>query len=439
MMGEERLKPETVYVLGAGFSYEAGVPLQSQILERIRDLDPLSAPSLLSEIFAECQGRSIAFISRIFEQVPNPRLEDIFTLIDQSVQHRNYCVGYNWQEIEVIRRALLNAIVHLFHSGESAIPPDKNKLYKEIAAFLIERRVKAGQKNHPFSVISLNWDCLLENAIYWCLDQYAITGVDVDYCCYTTPLQGLHGEKTEHVPSIQQKAVGLYNLKVMKLHGSINCVICPNCNRLYAGLHAPIEWMEEYLANKTCPRCSKVMSLSPEGDAIGPILEPLLISPTFLKELNNTHIQMIWHNAYVDLCEAKEVVFIGYSLPEADYHLRTLLKRAIRRGTKITTVLIDQDNPTAGCPPHIKDKYAASRYRAFFGSEPTITIRPDGTSGYFRSQIGARTYENRLESVRQMLAPGQATPTEKNELGGEGSGESPVARQNGLPGRGPLV
>ena len=407
-MGEERLKPETVYVLGAGFSYEAGVPLQSQILERIKDLDPLSAPSLLSEMFAECQGRSIAFVNRIFEQVANPRLEDIFTLIDQAVQHRNYCVGYDWQEIEAIRRALLNAIVHLFHSEESAIPSNKKELYREIAAFLVEERVKAGQENHPFSIVSLNWDCILESAFYWCLDQHAITGVDVDYCCYTTPLRGPDGEKARHVPSIQQKAVGLYNLKLMKLHGSINCVICPNCNRLYAGLHAPIEWTEEYLANKICPRCRTVVVPSLKGDAVGPILEPLLISPTFLKELKDTHIQMIWHNAYVDLCEAKEVVFIGYSLPEADYHVRTLLKRAIRRDAKLTAVLIEQDTPPANCPPHIQDKYAASRYRAFFGPEPSITIRSDGTSGYFKTRTGAKSLADRMANVKEMLAQDKA-------------------------------
>jgi len=408
MRDEEQLKPETVYVLGAGSSYDAGVPLQSEILQRIKDLDPLSAPSVLTDAFAECQGRSIAFINRIFERVPNPRLEDIFTLIDQSIQHKNYCVGYNWQEVEVIRRALLSAIVHLFHINESRTPPAKNGLYRKIAAFLIEERVEAGQQNHPFSIISLNWDCVLENAIYWCLDEHEIGNVDVDYCCYTTPLQGPGGQEAKHVPSLQQKAVGLYNIKLMKLHGSINCVVCPNCNRLYAGLHAPAEWMEEYLVNKICPRCARVVPYSQDGRQGGPILEPLLITPTFLKELGDTHIQMVWHNAYVDLCEAKKVIFIGYSLPEADYHLRTLLKRAIRHDAEITAVLTERDNPPADCPAHIRDKYAASRYRAFFGSEPRITVRSDGMRGYFHRDLDAKNWTDRLTNVKDMIT--QAKP-----------------------------
>ena len=404
MTDEEELRPETVYVLGAGFSCDAGVPLQPDILSGIRKLGLLDLPRVLSEEFVDAQNKIFDFIGRIFETAPDPRLEDVFTLIDQSIQRKNHCLGYNWQDLEVVRSALLDAIVLLFHAKQDLMASADRDFYDSVAAFLIEQRIAAGQESHPFSIISLNWDCILENAIYRCLDQYGITEVDVDYCCYTTPLQGPQGQKAKHVPSVQQKAKGLYNIKLMKLHGSINCVICPNCNRLYVGLHAPSEWMEEYLLNKICPRCARTAPHSQEGKRQGPILEPLLISPTFLKELSNTHIQMVWDNAYVDLCEAQRVIFIGYSLPEADYHLRTLLKRAIRHDAQITAVLTERDAPLSDCPAHIRDKYAASRYRAFFGSEPRVTVRSDGMKGYFRRDIEAKTLADRLANIRNLLS-----------------------------------
>ena len=400
IMGHTKLRPEIVYVLGAGFSYNAGVPLQSEILQRIKNLDPLSTPSVFSDMFAESQGRSISFINRIFEAVPNPRLEDVFTLIDQSISHKNYCAGFNWQELEVVRKALFNAIVLLFHTHESRISPKAQKLYRSIAGYFIEERVKAGQKEHPFSIISLNWDCVLENAIYWFLDQCGGNKVDIDYCCYTTPLEGT----SRHTHSINQKAVGLFNTKFIKLHGSVNCVLCPNCNRLYTGLGAPRELLEEYIAGKICPRCHSVRDVTGIATSSGPELESLIISPTFIKEFNNAHIQMIWHNAYIDLCEAKKVVFIGYSLPEADYHLRTLLKRAIRKDAEVIVVLTKKDNPPVHCDEHIREKYAASRYRAFLGSGIQIKFEFGGVKSYFRKEVESERIDQRIKRLRRLLA-----------------------------------
>ena len=400
MTDNTQLAPKIVYVLGAGFSHDAGVPLQAEILEHIRNLDPLSTPSLLSDMFAECQGRSIGFVARIFEEVPNPRLEDVFTLIDQSVQRKNYCMGYSWQELELVRRSLLNAIVLLFHTSEEQNASSAADLYHSIAAHFIEERLKAGQKSHPFSIVSSNWDCVLENAIYACLEQCEGSQADIDYCCYTTPLEGT----TRHTPSINQKALGLYNIKVMKLHGSVNCVLCPNCSRLYAGLGAPRQTVAEYIGGKVCPRCSRIIVKTKSDGPQGPILEPLIISPTLLKEFDNAHIQMIWHNAYVDLCEAERIVFIGYSLPEADYHLRTLLKRAIRSDAQITVVLTEKDKPPQNCEAHVQQKYAASHYTAFFGQEPRVKFEFGGVQAYFRPLLESKTLSDRIASLRELFA-----------------------------------
>ena len=397
MNDHTQLAPEIVYVLGAGFSYDAGVPIQSEILSGIRRFQLLDLPASLSSNFLTAQTEISSFIERIFERVPNPRLEDVFTLIDQSIQRRNFCIGYSWQQLEVVRSALLNAIVLLFHAREEQVPAAAQDLYHETAAYLVEERLKAGQQNHPFSIVSLNWDCVLENAIYWCLDQCEGRKADIDYCCYTTPLEGT----TRHTPSIYQKAIGLYNIKFMKPHGSVNCVLCPNCNRLYSGLGATRKSLEKYVAGKVCPRCRRIIMQAETEGPKEPILEPLIISPTFLKEFDNAHIQMIWHNAYVDLCEARKIVFIGYSLPEADYHLRTLLKRAIRPDAQITVVLIEKDKPPQQCEAHVRQKYAASHYTAFFGQEPRVKFEFGGVQAYFRPFLEDKTLSDRIAFLEE--------------------------------------
>src|SRR5262249_4788012 len=52
-----------------------------------------------------------------------------------------------------------------------------------------------------------------------------------------------------------------------------------------------------------------------------------LCPPTFFKVMSNFHLQQVWRKAEQCLMEAKRIVFCGYSLPDADMHIKYLLKR----------------------------------------------------------------------------------------------------------------
>jgi len=57
---------------------------------------------------------------------------------------------------------------------------------------------------------------------------------------------------------------------------------------------------------------------------------------------------MIWNNAGFDLCEANRIVFLGYSLPAADFEFRyLLLKHVARRGkeVKVRVLIWDKEKP----------------------------------------------------------------------------------------------
>jgi hypothetical protein len=47
--------------------------------------------------------------------------------------------------------------------------------------------------------------------------------------------------------------------------------------------------------------------------------------PTYIKDLSNPQYKVIWQNAGIEIAEADKLVFIGYSLPSADYEMRQLL------------------------------------------------------------------------------------------------------------------
>ena len=370
---------KTVYFLGAGFSFEASVPLQSQILDNIRNMEFGSLPEKLQNYCYEHQGRTISFVNRIFSESHNPALEDVFTLLDESISNHRYCLGYEPYILEQIRRSFYCIIVALFLAHEEKIRKKTLSFYENISQYLIKQRLDMGLNSHSFSIISSNWDCIFDNSLYRAFPQKNKKKLDIDYCCFTHPFEGTK----RHTPSILQRAKRIYNIKFMKLHGSVNWTVCPNCCCLFVGLGSDQEKSYEYLMGKVCPECTKVMKIKDEVFNL-PLLEPLIISPTFMKQFDNPHIAYIWHNAYLELSKAEKVVFIGYSLPYADYHLRTLLKRAIQPNTEIEVVLVKNDK--APKSSKTQNYYAANRYKEFFGPK-NLKFHFNGVKGYFNTFI----------------------------------------------------
>jgi len=376
---------KTAYVLGAGFSYDAGIPVQGRLLELVEQrglVDPVARTVL----------------ERASGGAQRPALEDIFTLFDQTIARRQFCLGYSWREIEHARKHLMDNILCVIHERSKDINNRWRRFYSSVVANWVVRRIAAGQETDCFSIISLNWDCLVEDMLYHCLREAGLVGaIDADFCCYTSPLSA----ECPHVPSVLQKAKGLFNIKIMKLHGSANWLLCPNCNRLYTNVGADDDEWSQYVFPQDCPECQRVLpAADPEEPGKNPELEPFFITPTYLKEFDNPHIQMIWHNAHMALAEADEIVFIGYSLPEADYHVRTLLRRAIGKDTPITAVLTLADEPKRGDRSALRNHFPAVRYRTFFG-ESRVSIRTCGMKGYFSGKI------NRKQAMKRLATAGR--------------------------------
>jgi hypothetical protein len=180
-----------------------------------------------------------------------------------------------------------------------------------IAAALIEQRIASKITGDPFSIISLNWDSLIEDSIYWVINKVGALRkgkalVDVDYCVHTTPLP-----KAAHTASTKQKACGIFNVKLLKMHGSSTWLRCPCSNLVYTGLGMNKPAHEIYVRRRVSPFIKRHLD---EREKPSPsILEPFIITPTFTKVFDLPHIQTTWHNAFVELREADQVVFIGYS------------------------------------------------------------------------------------------------------------------------------
>jgi len=316
-------------------------------------------------------------------------------LLDETIVRRQYCHNYSWQRLDAVRESLKRTILFLFQLATenylNSTGADAD-FYRRLAAALVLERIKAGRRKDPLAVLVINWDSVLEDTVYWCLRRArGVRRADVDYCCYTNPL----GRRYPHTPSLRQKAKGLYNLKVIKLHGSTNWLICSNCEALFTGLGSERSVWEDYAKPRHCPICLQVSS-----GAIGTTLESFFVSPTFVKVFDNAHIRMAWHNAYLELAEATRVIFVGYSLPAADFHVRTLLRRSIRPGTEIIAVLTKNDEPSRTTPVSLRQLFAATRYREFFGN--SVDVQLGGARVFFEPAI-PKNLSRTLGSIARLL------------------------------------
>lgn len=63
---------------------------------------------------------------------------------------------------------------------------------------------------------------------------------------------------------------------------------------------------------------------------------------TFYKDLNNVFLSSIWNHTDVALRKVKHIIFCGYSFPDADIHIKYLLKRAqTNRNTPLKFTVIN--------------------------------------------------------------------------------------------------
>ena len=123
----------------------------------------------------------------------------------------------------------------------------------------IKDKTKAKEYD-PFSIISLNWDILLDNALDDALrmrdgrvtDDYGPFGV-VDYCCY---ISSLRNDDRRIRTGLWTLGCRGYNIKLLKLHGSMNWLQCPNCQQLFIGFREK-QNVVNFTHPKRCRHCGK--------------------------------------------------------------------------------------------------------------------------------------------------------------------------------------
>jgi hypothetical protein len=343
-----------VYIVGAGFSHYAGLPLQADftkaLLEPRDDEEYTLLPLIehLSRFVSAAFGHSK---SAAFTFWPN--LEDVFTNIDMAANTGHHLgPDYAPSKLRTTRRVLLARMMCMLQERLSKAEARKgpewaqlNKLFKELDI-----------ENSAF--ISMNWDTVIEQR----LSQ--VRGLNsIDYRCGA--IAGAFPAKSKIIVKCRLPAKP-EKMPLVKMHGSVNWLYCDSCRQLYwfraedalsvaMQLITVKEGTELGLddisacAKWCCPTCRTVP------------LTTRIATFSFLKALDFPMFEKSWLSAESLLRRAEKWIFIGYSLPAADFVFKHLLKRVqLSRPEPPKFVVI-----TGGPQEATKNTYR--NYQGFFG------------------------------------------------------------------------
>jgi hypothetical protein len=171
--------------------------------------------------------------------------------------------------------------------------------------------------------ISLNYDIILDNLMCEVAQRHSAEATP-DYGCDI---------RTE----AYTKRTERYG-KLLKLHGSLNWMYCPGCQRLDLGMSASGKTIadssllrELYDFKKLDQHflCSEDSCDECQCKFCGTPLRAVMITPSFAKDYRNPHIQRVWYEAEWMLRESTRAYIIGYSLPNDDLDVIHLLRRGL--------------------------------------------------------------------------------------------------------------
>ncbi len=361
---------KVVYFLGAGFSKESGGPAQNELLKFIFG-DKLNGYTI---DIVPIKIRTKNFLKEAFllhdQQLSEINLEDILTPLDRCISQNTSFRGYSLAAIRQIRDDIMHLISLAIDNMISESDDFKKEYVIQLVKHIISRSKTKNNEEPSISIISTNWDILLDKKLF----QESRESMEannpktqfvINYGTTYGPLSN-YEEYLEYIPDFDAPFSKEANsICLLKVHGSLNWLICPNCNRLYVDpdWKVALNWGIDAL---NCRVCS-LKQLNPNSANERVALEPFILLPTFLKDINHAHMKQIWNSAARELEKAKKLVFIGYSLPLADYEIRQLLMRFVPDNCKIEVVLWSKNGRAPSKTGQKFNDTETYRYQTFFG------------------------------------------------------------------------
>lgn len=315
-----------VYILGAGFCVDAGLPVLKDFLHSMR-----ASLNWLRDQQREDEREAASAVLRFRRQAASAALrlnlnieniEDLFSLAAASGQYPlaqsmstaiAATLDYSRQHAKT---KLLRATVHedSYKSDDWAVQHTSvrtqllNIPYYDVYAGLLTGKAGAPRRYMRNTVITFNYDTVLEESIRkW--------NVPIWY--------GFDGGAVKYDQSSKAIATRVDDgLALLKLHGSVN-------------------WAEPEKSN------GQITIYDSYGDLLNRRLRPTLIPPTWRKSFTGA-LSQIWDAAVTALSEATRIIIIGFSMPPTDIHIKFLLAAGLQDNISLRKLYCFDPNAKVG-------------------------------------------------------------------------------------------
>lgn len=301
----------TVIFLGAGASKADNAPLQKDLFKEYF----LSDHYRNSHYDMDSELRTFFYfifgidVDDIKEDTMFPTFEEALGILDLAIMRGESLKNFDGINIACNSNRLAEIRNHLIFLMAKIIEISlgKHNSYHEL---LVKNLYNKGMLSEV-SFMSTNYDILIDNAISYLLmnlHYYNPMNCSVDTIDYG--IDNIDYKNTEGWSKPTDDAIKLY-----KIHGSLNWLYCPVCNnvKITPSRKGVIDLISQP-QRALCRDCEE-------------LLLPIIVPPTYYKDMCNTALNTIWNKSEHLLRNAEHIVFCGYSFPDADMHIKYLLKR----------------------------------------------------------------------------------------------------------------
>lgn len=310
IQGDNNLREYTTLIfLGAGASAQDGAPTQSRLISTFIDQ---------YQNFSENKKRRRQYkrISSFFEH---------FFQINLETVEINSCSFPTFEEILGIVDLAIDRR-DTFRGDMSHIPGSSLLQLRQDLVYLIGRTLKQSLETHALShqklidkfaengvlaetlFFTTNYDILIDNALVRHLKKHYSSDW-MEMMNYGVAIRDFESNNLVK-PNLKEA------IPIIKLHGSLNWLYCSSCDSLFVSFLKK-QGVSSIVSPELCQdNCCKTRMF------------PIIIPPSYFKVMSNSYLQRVWNSAEKLLKNVQRIIFCGYSFPDADIHVKYLLKRA---------------------------------------------------------------------------------------------------------------
>jgi hypothetical protein len=329
----DNIQDRNVYILGAGFSKDAGAPLIHDFLDRARELfdDPDSSLDAREREQFEQVFKFKREVAKAREKfrIDLDNIEQLFGLVEMSQRLGTEPPAPREATVYLIAKTLQLALASTSRrprvrvgrvqgyagqaSFEKYVTRDasggdifETDIYTHFALLLSgkydDQKKLASRSN---TVITFNYDLVLDDALgrVGSKPGYELANASFD-------------EPSGNDPEVP----------LLKLHGSTNWAVC-ECGQIHVlGQKATSD--PDLFRSRPCVNCGKIG------------LRLLLVPPSWDKSEYSRVMQPVWKRAVEALKSATRICVIGYSMPEADAFFKFLLALGLAENDRLYKLIV---------------------------------------------------------------------------------------------------